>query len=85
MAAAGSRFASDRRGATTGQGAKARREGTAPFPSLGVAAVAETSSRMPAMRVLAGGSSIRVIIVENHKLVSESTGLLLDAQRDLVV
>jgi hypothetical protein len=34
MAAGGSRFRSKRRGATTGQGAEARREGTAPFPSL---------------------------------------------------
>src|SRR5260370_20603604 len=34
MAAAGSRFISDRRGATTGRGAKARREGLAPSPSL---------------------------------------------------
>jgi len=45
----------------------------APLPSLG------------AMRVLAGRSPIRVIIVENHQLVSESLGLLLDAENDMQV
>jgi two-component system nitrate/nitrite response regulator NarL len=37
------------------------------------------------MRVLEGGSPIRVIIVENHQLVSESLGLLLDGQNDMEV
>lgn len=34
MAAGGSKVHTHRRGATTGQGAKVRREGLAPFPSL---------------------------------------------------
>jgi two-component system nitrate/nitrite response regulator NarL len=37
------------------------------------------------VRVIDGGSPIRVIIVENHQLVSESLGLLLDAQQDMEV
>jgi DNA-binding NarL/FixJ family response regulator len=40
---------------------------------------------VPGLRVIDGGSPIRVIIVENHQLVSESLGLLLDAQKDMLV
>lgn len=40
---------------------------------------------MPVVRVIDGGSPIRVIIVENHQLVSESLRMLLDAQQDMVV
>ena len=39
----------------------------------------------PITRVIESGLPIRVIIVENHQLVSESLGLLLDAQKDMVV
>jgi two-component system, NarL family, nitrate/nitrite response regulator NarL len=37
------------------------------------------------VRVIGREAVIRVIIVENHQLVSESLGLLLDAQRDMRV
>src|SRR5438445_10835859 len=39
----------------------------------------------PPPRVLQMGRLIRVVIVENHQLVSESLGLLLDGQRGLEV
>ncbi len=39
----------------------------------------------PAPRSNGGSRPIRVIIVENHQLVSESLGLLLDAQTDMEV
>jgi two-component system, NarL family, nitrate/nitrite response regulator NarL len=45
----------------------------------------QVKSPVPAMRVLDGGTPIRVIIVENHQLVSESLGLLLDGQIDMQV
>src|SRR5690348_14115688 len=45
----------------------------------------KTRSMVPGLRVIDGGSPIRVIIVENHQLVSESLGLLLDAQKDMLV
>src|SRR5438128_11821659 len=39
----------------------------------------------PLIRVQRNGEPIRVVIVENHQLVSESLGLLLDEQRDMSV
>ena len=39
----------------------------------------------PAPQSSSQGSRIRVVIVENHQLVSESLGLLLDAQADMEV
>src|SRR5438874_1213436 len=39
----------------------------------------------PAPQPSNNGSRIRVVIVENHQLVSESLGLLLDAQADMEV
>src|SRR6266576_2092341 len=39
----------------------------------------------PAPQPSGNGSRIRVVIVENHQLVSESLGLLLDAQADMEV
>lgn len=46
----------------------------------------KTFSRPPAPRLIrAGATPIRVIIVENHKLVSESLSLLLDGQIDMHV
>jgi DNA-binding NarL/FixJ family response regulator len=45
----------------------------------------ETRSTVPGLRVISDSSPIRVIIVENHQLVSESLGLLLDSQMDMRV
>ena len=39
----------------------------------------------PPPRILESTQQIRVVIVENHQLVSESLGMLLDAQKDMVV
>jgi len=39
----------------------------------------------PLIRVQRNGGPISVVIVENHQLVSESLGLLLDEQRDMSV
>ena len=43
------------------------------------------SSRGTAIQVVGGPTPIRVAIVENHQLVSESLGLLLDGQKDMEV
>lgn len=39
----------------------------------------------PPIRIVMSGMPIRVIIVENHQLVSESLALLLDSQKDMEV
>src|SRR5438105_3814992 len=39
----------------------------------------------PVTRVSANGHATRVVIVENHQLVSESLSLLLDGQKDMEV
>lgn len=39
----------------------------------------------PAIAVDGAAAPIRVVIVENHQLVSESLGLLLDSQEDMEV
>jgi DNA-binding NarL/FixJ family response regulator len=46
--------------------------------------IMKAGPRPPITGVINGGP-IRVIIVENHQLVSESLGLLLDGQRDMEV
>jgi len=45
----------------------------------------KSRQRWPVARTNGGPRPIRVIIVENHQLVSESLGLLLDGQQDMVV
>jgi DNA-binding NarL/FixJ family response regulator len=45
----------------------------------------KTRSIVPGLRLIDDASPTRVIIVENHQLVSESLGLLLDAQEDMQV
>jgi len=45
----------------------------------------KSRQRLPVARTNGGPRAIRVIIVENHQLVSESLGLLLDGQQDMVV
>ena len=47
--------------------------------------MSQLKSRPPVAAIVTTGQRIRVIIVENHQLVSESLGLLLDAQRDMEV
>ena len=48
--------------------------------------MSQLKSRPPApLRTVERGQPTRVIIVENHQLVSESLGMLLDAQQDMVV
>src|SRR2546429_6861229 len=39
----------------------------------------------PVTRVAVNGQATRVVIVENHQLVSESLSLLLDGQKDMEV
>ena len=45
----------------------------------------QSRSKPPEIRVVESGLPIRVVIVENHQLVSESLGLLLDAQSEMEV
>lgn len=45
----------------------------------------QSRPRPPVTRVVEHSQPIRVVIVENHQLVSESLGLLLDAQQDMEV
>lgn len=66
------------RGQTTGQGVEVRREDLAPLPFWGLRAVTQ-------LNVHAGARPIRIAIVENHQLVSESLALLLDAQKGMQV
>jgi DNA-binding NarL/FixJ family response regulator len=47
--------------------------------------VVKSGPKPPAIRALDRDLPIRVIIVENHQLVSESLGLLIDAQKDMEV
>lgn len=47
--------------------------------------MSQLKSKPPVAAIVTTGQPIRVIIVENHQLVSESLGLLLDAQKDMEV
>src|SRR5215471_3339142 len=84
------------RGPRSQQGAGARNKGEAPSPPI-VQLTVERQPREDAgpSSARAGGHyvepqamsqpAIRVVIVENHQLVSESLGLLLDAEPDMKV
>src|SRR5207237_1823303 len=45
----------------------------------------KTRRPAPVVSMNGNGGPIRVVIVENHQLVSESLGLLLDGQKDMQV
>ena len=84
MAAGGSRIRNIR-GATTGQGAEVQREGLAPFPPFEVFEPAIDVRPAGAVLSMAVMRRTRVVIVENHALVSESLQLLIDGERDMEV
>ena len=47
--------------------------------------MSQLRSKIPSTRIVSTGQPIRVVIVENHQLVSESLELLLDGQEDMEV